>query len=93
MTTLSLCLLSPYKNHMAVHDVTCTCIMVCVLSTVARGKRQWKAYHAVLKGFMLYFTAVGEIFLSVDVYYIHCTWLVEYTQEIIFVSFFVYLYV
>ena len=92
MTTLSLCL-SPYKNHMAVHDVTCTCIMVCVLSTVARGKRQWKAYHAVLKGFMLYFTAVGEILLSVHVYYIHCTWLVEYTQEIIFVSFFVYLYV
>lgn len=31
--------------------------------TVARGKRQWKAYYAYLKGFLLYFAPVSLILL------------------------------
>ena len=65
--------MSCLPENLIMYMYSCTCMYMCThvkciymcmflcFPTVPRGKRQWKAYHAVLKGFMLYFTAVSEI--------------------------------
>lgn len=45
--------------------------------TVPRGKRQWKAYYAYLKGFLLYFAPVSQLYTYVYIYSImafNCMW-------------------
>ena len=51
---------------------------------VPRGKRQWKAYYAYLKGFLLYFAPVSAVHIHVQC---KCTlmliaYLVECHQEL-----------